>query len=108
MAKARIIDLNSFHVEIIGIFGIQKSGSYVWDIHPGITFSQDIDFVSLKIKSINEIFPEALELICYIKLICDIFGATAKSGSDGLINVNNIGKVGPTKTISPWEWNIDS
>ena len=91
----RIIDLDALDIEVIAVFGIQHATSNIWNILTSVTLSQYVDLVSLHGECIDEVLPEAHELLCDIGLVCDIFCPPTEARGDRLVNPNHVGEIRP-------------
>lgn len=68
------------------------------NIHSGITLADDVDLVSLHIKSVDKVGPELHELGGHVLLVLGGGSALRKPRADGLVNVDDVGQAVPT----PW------
>ena len=91
----RIVDLDTLDIEISGILLIQHAGSQIWDILSRVTLSGDVNLVSLHPKSVDEPFPEVIELIRDVVFILDCRRSRGQASTSGLVNINHVCQVRP-------------
>ena len=127
MINWRIVDLNTFHIVVLGIIGIKHSARNIRNILSCITLSyipishqlnipseqtilrlkkemrrkhtSNINIESIQIESSNEILPETFKLCCHIRLIVHGDVTRWESRANRLIDVDNIAKVSPSVGI---------
>lgn len=91
----RVINLNALDIEVLGVLRIQHTTGDVWNILPSITLTKYVNLVSLHGERVNEVLPEAHEIVRHINLVCDVFRSSTEACGDWLIDPDHVCKICP-------------
>lgn len=90
-----IVDLNSLHIEVLGVIGVQHPRGNIWNVLPCVGFSRDVNLVALHGKRIHEVLPESHELGCHIVFIVYQNVSRGETSGDRLIYPDHVGQICP-------------
>lgn len=98
----RIIDSNSPEIEVIRIIGFKERIGNVRNVKAAVRFTSNVRLAALDVESVDEILPEALELICELQLVGDVRSPLREAGAHRLFNPDVVGQVGERVWIRRW------
>lgn len=95
MVDGGVIDLNTLHVEVFGVVGVQHARSDVRNVLSSVGLSSNVHLIALHAEGVDEVLPESHKLCGYILLIIDSDVSWGESSANWLIDVNHVGQVCP-------------
>lgn len=106
IADTWIIDLNAFHIVVVGVVLLQHIVGNVWDVLSGIGLSSDVDIGAGHVECGDEVLPESSKISRDLIFAGDVSRCIVtvwrEAGSNGLIDVDHVGQVDPREWIGLW------
>lgn len=91
LVDGRVVDLNSFDIEVLGVFLVQHRGGNVRDVLSGITLSGDVHLAALQPEGVHKPFPKVHKLLRDIRLVVDRWWSRGEPRSGRLVHPDHVG-----------------